>query len=740
MRKQTFYAHTKPGTEPSSWHLLEEHLQKTAEIARRFADVFSAGTWAYQAALWHDLGKYSEDFQEYLTAADRIEGVDEQVFQSGRVTHSTRGAQHAVAKLGNEGKVLAYVIAGHHVGLPDGLGGRGALTSRIEQCPCDPLPKEAMELAERSVPLKLPISPAQDSSERGFQVGLFVHMLFSAVVDADYLDTESFMDSARADARHGAVKSLNEVQNRLTEYIKTLQQGCLQTEVNKSRRQVYECCLEAASLRPGFFRLTVPTGGGKTLSSLAFALRHALKQGMRRIIYALPFTSIIDQNADVFRQAMGADAGIVLEHHSNIDPTKETLWARLASENWDVPLVVTTNVQFFEPFFAASPSSCRRLHNIAGSVVILDEAHSLPIYYLRPCLALLRELVTNYHCSVVLCTATQPAVEYRKDFPIGLKDVHPIVPLDPVLFQPLQRTRIERRGTHKDTLKDNELLDEVREERQVLCIVNTRRHARDLFTKLGKDPHHIHLSALMCPAHRIVKLREIKKRLREKEPCVVISTQLVEAGVDVDFPVVYRAMAGIDSIVQAAGRCNREGLLPEGRVIVFEPEVPIPAGYLCHAAQAAREVLPHNGEISLSPDTIEEYFRLLYWQHSNEWDRGDIVTQLQEGYVSLNFPFRTIAREFRFIRDGMAPVIIPWDDVARRAIHELRYASVPPFGIDRILQRYVVTVPPNLREELPVEVLHGRFYVLANSSLYDEETGLQLENSSKMWDAESMIV
>ncbi len=451
------------------------------------------------------------------------------------------------------------------------------------------------------------------------------------------------------------------------------------------------------------------------------------------MIYAIPYTSIIEQNANVFRDAVGTDA--VLEHHSAFDSDSEDQWARLATENWDAPLIVTTNVQFFESFFASRSSACRKLHNVARSVIILDEVQTLPVGLLQACLGLLQELASSYGCTIVLCTATQPAIEWREEFPIGIKGVTPIISNPASVFDALQRVAFQQRGR----LADENLAREVALHNQVLCIVNTRRHAHDLYHLVGRADGNFHLSALMCPAHRACVLSRIRDRLKAGEDCRVVSTQLIEAGVDVDFPVVYRAMAGLDSVAQAAGRCNREGLVARGLTVVFEPETAIPAGHLRQSAQAAMEILPDVTDL-LSPQSIEKYFRLFYWQRKDEWDRLQVVRRLGAGYASLDFPFRSIAEDFQFIRDGMSPVIIAFDDAARREIDTLRYAPVPPGGIDRRLQRYVVTVPRHVRDTLPVEVFHERFYVLADPGLYDEHTGLCAGQASPVWDIERLMV
>ena len=408
---QRWIAHV---TDTGETQTVQQHLAGAAELARCMAETFGCGKWAHVAALWHDLGKYSRQFQR-------------RILDNGpRVDHSTAGAQHAAGKLGDPGKILAYAIAGHHAGLPDGkTSDASSLHNRLEKnvpdfsaCP-DAILNHDCEFTPDQVPISL--------RHPGFSLSLFIRMLFSCVVDADRLDTELFTKPEQAEQR-GGCPSLPELEEKLNAHLDNLTASAPDTLVNRVRANVLAQCRAAASLDPGLFSLTVPTGGGKTLSSLAFALRHAIVHGHQRVIYVIPFTSIIEQNATVFRDALGERA--VLEHHCNFDPPKkqeddsdQLTWHELATENWDAPVVVTTNVQFFESLFSARPSNCRKLHNIANSVVILDEAQMLPAPLLRPCLAALHDLAANYRTSVVLCTATQPALTKGDDFPGGLDDV-----------------------------------------------------------------------------------------------------------------------------------------------------------------------------------------------------------------------------------------------------------------------------------------------------------------------------
>jgi len=714
MRKH--YAHSLPDRPVHDWQSLEDHLYAVAKLAKSFAEDFSAGDWAYYAGLWHDLGKYSHDFQNMLLATADPETNSET--RPGRPDHSSAGAQHAISRAGRGGKILAYAIAGHHAGLLDGKGDDASLEKRLKKELPDYSSAPACLLDGQSREV-LPFAPDRNPTRFGFQASFFIRMIFSCLVDSDFLDTERFLDPARAKARDGYL-SLAELESRLGHFLDRKIMLAPRTAVNTRRAEILKQCRDAATWKPGLFSLTVPTGGGKTLSSLAFALRHALRHGMKRVIYVIPYTSIIEQTAKVFREALGEDA--VLEHHSNFEPPEDDQRARLASENWDAPVIVTTNVQFFESLFASKTSRCRRLHNIARSVVILDEAQMLPVHLLRPCLESIRELSRNYRASIVLCTATQPALSSSDIFPDGLDEVREII-TDPVaLYEAFRRVSVERLSD----VSDEWLAASLNEQRQVLCIVNTRKHARVLFERLQTGETY-HLSGLMCPAHRSLVLGKIREDLKEGKPCRVVSTQLVEAGVDVDFPVVYRAASGLDSIAQAAGRCNREGLMPEpGKVCLFMPEAGLPPGWFRQTAETAMLVLRHHDD-PLSLSAVSEYFRSFYWLKGEQLDAKGILPSLAEGLRDGDFPFRTIAERFKLIEQFTEPLIIPFDREAEEIIRALRYAENPG-GLVRAVQRYTIQIPrPALAPLLQagsVECLHDRFSVLLNRDIYHEALGL----------------
>ncbi len=723
--KAQFYAHSKEGTLPAQWQLLEDHLRNTARLAGEMATEFGCSEWGHLAGLWHDLGKFSLEFQRYIKATcdpeAHIEGS-----KHGRVDHSSAGALWAIEQLKTLGFVLAYPIAGHHAGLPDyesDTTGRAALSQRLQH-------KELLESARQGyIPTYiLNQSLPKERPKPGADPAFWIRLLFSCLTDADFLDTEAFLDPAKAAQRTDYPK-LPELLQSFSNHMEKKRSEVVDTKVNRIRAEVLEQSIAKAAGVPGIYTLTVPTGGGKTLSSMAFALHHAVKYGKRRIIYVIPYTSIIEQTAEQFREIFG-DA--VIEHQSNLDvsdPTKDTARSRLACENWDAPVIVTTSVQFFESLFASRTSRCRKLHNIVNSVVILDEAQLLPPEFLNPILDVLRELQKNYGVTFLLSTATQPALGPHKsldfNFP-GLPDMAEIVD-DPAELHNKLKERVEVKipSDFNEARSWDDLTAELKQHPSVLCIVNRRDDCRTLWQMM--QPGTFHLSGLMCGAHRSEKIKEIKKSLKEGVPTRVISTQLVEAGVDVDFPVVYRALAGLDSIAQAAGRCNREGLLEKGIVVVFTPPSSIPAGHLRQAAQIGRQLMAQDCEDILAPDQFEKFFREFYWLQGERLDKYQVLLDLQNNqYTKLRYSFRTAANKFHLIDEaGQAPVVVMYEEGADliRTLEKER----PDRQLPRRLQRYVVNLPHYLHSKLLAEgairEVHPGIYVQGHRALYDENLG-----------------
>ena len=722
--------------DPSGWrlHRLDDHLRAVSELAQGYAAPFGGQAWASLAGLWHDLGKYRPAFQRYIRGATGLEAEDAHIeSRPGRTPHSTAGALLAQQRLALPGQVLAYLIAGHHAGLYDWDGGlKERLASEDAQ-------RELAESLAESPPEDI-LSPALPPSDlravpggsNGF--ALWVRMLFSCLVDADFLDTEAFMDPAKSEAR-AQWPSLTDLRARFDRQMAELDARSTPSPVNALRRQVRDHCLKAAALGPGIFSLTVPTGGGKTLSSMAFALEHARLHGKRRILYVIPYTSIIEQTADVFRRIFGE---AVIEHHSNAesDASDETLRSRLACENWDAPIIVTTSVQCFESLFAARTSRCRKLHNLVDSVLVIDEAQLLPPDFLQPILDVLNLLTRHYGVSVVLSTATQPALASRRYFDPrldveGLDNVREIIPDPDALYRQLKRVDVHLPQDRHTPTPWEDLAEQLSAHLSVLAVVNTRRHARELHRLMPAGT--LHLSALMCGAHRSRVIADIKARLKAGEPTRVISTQLVEAGVDLDFPVVYRALAGLDSIAQAAGRCNREGQLDAGQVHVFVPPDPPPPGLLRKGRDACLATLHGHMEDPLERQRFGLYFERLY--AACDLDREHVREALRVSDPrTLAVNFRTAAERFRLIDDeDSAPVIVLYrgpdgtDETIDMLLGTLRRDG-PERWLMRRLQRYTVNLPRHqatgLQSQGDIEELIPGLFVQSSDVLYDPVLGL----------------
>lgn len=705
-------------------HCLDEHLRETARLSGEFAAVFGCGEWGRLAGLWHDLGKYTERFQKYIRS---VNDPNAHVGKNGG-DHSTAGALHALEMLGPLGLIFAYPIAGHHAGLPDwNEGGMASLAQRLQQ---KELLEQTLEAGIPAVILNQAKPTERAKSGTDISQSFWLRMLFSCVVDADFLDTEKFFDRNKSEER-GGYPPLTELLPLFNRFMEEMQAKAKQTSVNAIRADILRQCATKAQQASGLFSLTVPTGGGKTLSSLAFALNHAVMHGQRRIIYVIPYTSIIEQTAEQFRKVwhgLGLD-DVVIEHHSNLDvddEQRDNARSRLACENWDAPVVVTTTVQFFESLFASRTSRCRKLHNISGSVVILDEAQLLPPDFLNPILEVLTELQKNYGVTIVFSTATQPALgpHASADFNFkGLSRVTEIIDDPATLFNKLKRTEVALLGNLLEPQPWDDVAVRLKGHDSVLCIVSRRDDARTLWEMMPDGT--FHLSALMCGAHRSDKISEIKQRLKVKKSTRVISTQLVEAGVDVDFPVVYRSLAGLDSIAQAAGRCNREGLLEKGDVLVFTPPSKIPVGHLSQAAEIGRSLLAAHEDAALTPEYFEAFFRQFYWVRGDRLDKEKIIDLLRNDTPQLRFSFREASQRFKLIDEAaQAQVIVRYQNDELLAKLE---REQPDRWLRRKLQRYVVNLPRRLHGQLlasgAIREIYPGIFVQAHAALYDKNLG-----------------
>lgn len=726
-----YIAHIKKNSEGifETQELLD-HLKGTAVLTEKFSNKFNNYNWGRLLGLWHDLGKYSNEFQDYIKKNSGYEEGE----RLGKTDHTSAAAILAKEIYPGLWPPIAYCIAGHHAGLHNWLpeiGVSGDLSDRLKK-------QEFLDRIRNMIPDKLlerfDLIPPKMTDPK--QMHLWIRMLFSCLVDADYLDTERFMNPESFD-RRGKYNSLFELKNRFDIHMEEISKNAPKTPVNTIRSKILKDCIKSGELSPGFFSITVPTGGGKTLSSMAWALVHALKYKKSRIIFAIPYTSIITQTAQIYRYIFGDDN--VVEHHSNIDDNNNTQERKLAAENWDAPIVVTTNVQLFESIFANKTSRCRKLHNLVNSVIILDEAQMLPPEFLSPILTSLKGLVNDYGVSVLFSTATQPALTGR----IGGKgqfsfecitanSVREIVQDVEKLAFELKRVKLQLPEKINETIDWATIADELQQHEQVLCIVNTRNQCRELHDLMPEGT--LHLSRLMCTAHIMDVIDEIKIRLQEKVPVRVISTQLIEAGVDIDFPVVYRAIAGLDSIAQCAGRCNREGKLNKenrlGLMKFFVPSKGTPIGLMRKGADTFKEMLPNRSDYEnslLEPRAFQEYFRLFYSKIDN-FDKANIGDSLWKDAQYMKFQFATAARDFRLIDDKGAKIILVEYKEGSDLIQRLKRKGPEPW-LMRKLQRYSISVNERDFEEIRnaglIVELHG-CWIQDYSKLYNQHSGLQL--------------
>ena len=713
------YAHSLPRQPEERWQPLETHLRNVAEMAAAFAAKFHAADWAWNAGWLHDVGKATNAFQAYLRRQNDLD--DSEYDSDGSVSnHASAGAAFAQDRMELPGKILAYLLAGHHAGLPDwdsAETGNAALSIRLEEGRNNlaTILGYAGTIATHLRPLAKP--PTYVKREN---IHFWMRMLFSCLVDADRLDTESFCDPEKY-ATRGQYPTLGDLAQRLFQSLEKLEQGAARSDVNRIRFEIRCACEAAAEMRAGLFSLTVPTGGGKTLSSMAFALRHAVRHGKQRVIYVIPYTSIIEQTAKTMGEIFGPEN--VVEHHSNLDPERSSPRAEMAAENWDAPIIITTSVQFFESLYAAKTGAARKLHNVANSIVIMDEAQLLPPELLTPCVDALNTLVSCFGTTVVLATATQPALP-------KLLPVQEIIPAGLDLYARLRRTEIKLPGDWQARTTWNELAARLSVHEQALCIVNTRRDCHDLFKLM--PPGSIHLSALMCGEHRSEVIAEIKRRLSNGETCRVISTQLVEAGVDIDFPVVYRALAGLDSIAQAAGRCNREGKLNAsgriGDVYVFIPPKPAPIGLLRKGEDTMREMPAVAGFDPQKTDCYTRYFESYYARLNSTTGRPGSKIVFNEDLIRdfPRIPFRTAGFEFRMIDDAQQAVFVRWSS-NDKWLSQLR-AIGPTRENLRALQRSCVNLPRrqlvDMKARGNVEEVWPGFWLWIGR--YDKTSGLDL--------------
>lgn len=695
-----------------------EHLQGVAKLCQIFAAQFGMGTWGELMGMLHDKGKEHKAFQQHIM---KESGYKPNIQVIGDYNHAYVGALIAQKLYPKSSLLFINALMGHHRGLYDDGDMQEVLKKKI---PDDIINDHYITQPALTIP-NLPFEKKD--------IHLTERMLYSCLVDADYLDTESFMQPTQAQFRGNKVE-LSELMKKMETKLNTLKQEAPDTTVNRIRSYVQEQCRLKSNSGKGFYSLTVPTGGGKTLSSVLWALRHAIRNHQKRIIIAIPYTSIIVQTARTLKDIFGDEN--VLEHHSNVDyhnnenDTDTNLKLRLASENWNYPIIVTTNVQLFESLFSNKPSVCRKLHNIVNSVIILDEVQTLPVYYLQPIVDSLDTLKRIFGCSILFTTASQPVLEgehrgsnYQVKF-TGLPPLDEIIPADASLYDKLRRVSLSI-DNHAHTY--DEIARQIVRFERVLCIVNTRRDAKELYDRLPKEGICLHLSRMMCPDHVAETISKIKKALKDPNNKVirVIATQLVEAGVDIDFPTVFRQEAGLDSLLQAAGRCNREGKQDIGTTYVFSlaGEHNLPPGFITQTNNA-RKALDNNLDW-FAPETMKQYFKQLFFR-SKTFDKANIAQLLYKPELQ----FETAAQAFKLIDDDSVAVIVNWKKSMDYVSQLLKEGM--SYSLMKKLAQYSVNVRQNDFKKLVAsgvveEILQG-IYCIKYKSFYHEDTGLTIKN------------
>lgn len=707
--------------ENGNWQIQsnENHSEGVAKLANSFASEFDFGQFGEVLGLLHDKGKEQPDFQKYIK---KESGYEPDSIGAGRVPHAFVGALLAKQLYPVFWQLLCNPILGHHAGLYDYDELEAKLMAQIP---------EGISKVENVTSLKLPLNFKAEE----YEAHHLVRLLFSCLVDADYLDTERFMNITNYNLR-GHNNSLQQLLPLLNRYLSDLKQQTSNSSVNIIRNVVQNECLKVSGGTPGFYSLTVPTGGGKTLSSLVWAINHAIKYGKKRIIIAIPYTSIIIQTADTLRKIFGKEN--VLEHHSNTnnENNRDSKWAlemRLATENWDYPIIVTTNVQLFESIYSNKTSACRKLHNICNSVIILDEVQTLPIDFLQPIVDALKTFQHLFGASVLFTTASQPVLtgNHRGTNPIvelkGIDNVREIIPESLKLYDKLRRVTVH---FDKDGSTYDDIANRLSQHSKVLCVVNTRKDAQEVFSRLPDEGCNLHLSRMMCPEHIRQTIKKIKNTLsNEVESSIrVVSTQLIEAGVDIDFPIVFRQETGLDSILQAAGRCNREGKSQLGDAFVFSlsKEHALPPGHISFANQARLNMNKETYCDPFAPQSMNKYFENLY-SFAHTFDKTDVQHSLCRPF---DFQFETAAQSFKLIESNGISVIVNWE-------HSLSYIERlkkcgPSYGLMKSLAQYSVDVKErdfnNLKKDGIIEELIEGIYWIPDSKQYDEIIGLSTNN------------
>lgn len=697
------------------WHIQsnDDHCEGVARLAAEFASEFGMAEWGRIIGLLHDRGKENDGFQAYIR---RSSGFDPEAFSTSKKEHSYIGAILAHRHPYDRWYWLSNAIAGHHGGLYN--------VDELELKITEAIPEEVSQ----TIPdIKLSAPKFKFDYQDASHIS---RMLFSCLVDADWLDTERFINHDKGMAS-GEFSTLEELHQKLHTYIRRLK-TLPSSHLNDLRNDIQEKCEEAAYLNPGFFELTVPTGGGKTIASVVWAIRHAITFNKRRIIIAIPFTSIIVQTAAKLREIFGNRN--VIEHHSAVNESNADERSLLACENWDAPIIVTTNVQLFESMYSNRRSACRKLHSIANSVVILDEVQTLPLTFLQPIVNAMTTYTKLFGTSFLFCTASQPILDGKREgcgehkfIGIDRDKIRSIIGADMQLHDRLRRVRIK---IEDSSYSYESLSDSLKTHKRVLCIVNSRKHALEIYNELSKDRsvQTIHLSRSMCSKHILEKIDEIKNTLLNPEKGLrVVSTQLIEAGVDIDFPVVYRQLAGLDAILQAAGRCNREGREKEGISVVFSLKEGQEPCFIRFASDTMKDMISANPNVDwLSPDTMRMYYEKLYCR-TPSFDTNSVEKLLID---PENSQFEEASDKFHLIDEAGISIIVNFGD-SENLIRQLK-RECPSRNLSRQLGRYSVTVSKRVFDEFSktglIEEPYPGFYFISLKDQYDNNIGLKSTN------------
>lgn len=802
-----FFAHINSSSDKQ---LLKDHLMQVAQRCSGFSGKINLPKTGEILGLLHDLGKYSDNFQNYLASATGLLDQDADDFidaanSKGKIDHSTAGAQYIRDAVICEtqlvqiaGQLMSLCLASHHSGLIDCLSteGENVFVRRMNKSHNLTFLPQVKTRADNLITGKfnelliggadeiiknLKLFTAGNNNEIiiRFYSGLMTKMLFSCLIDADRLDTADYEFPDKAKMRQlGNYAGWDKLSERLERHLEKLEIGT-RSPINIIRKTVSDACFTKASEQQGIFTLTVPTGGGKTLSSLGFAIQHAKVHKLDRIIYVIPYTSIIDQNARVVRDIFEiekADKGkIVLEHHSNLLPERFSWKTKLLSEDWDAPVVFTTNVQLLEVLFGTGTRSIRRLHQLANSVLIFDEIQTMPVKTIHLFCNAINYLIGYCHTSVVLCTATQPLLNKvsKEKGCIQYDSSNEIIPDVDNLYSNLKRVEIVNRCKNEGwKIEEIAHLANVQtvDSGSCLVVVNTKKSAKSIFKEClkYKDIHVYHLSTSMCPAHRAEKLAEIQDRLNNNAPVLCISTQLIEAGVDIDFGSVIRSVAGLDSIAQAAGRCNRNGKRKTGFVFIVNPAEEnidslndIKEGQTT-ALRILREIADPKSDLPqdiLSPKVMERYFQYYFFKRSDEMSfpvdvgRDDNILNLlsinkysvdehcrinrKAPDIFLRQSFSSAAEKFKSIDSLTQGIIVPYGD-GRAIIADLfsQFASEKQNLLLKKAQRYTVNVFPNelkkLKEERALHEVPEIGVLVLDDQYYHQEFGLSTEPVNEM--------